>query len=333
MRLLQRNVRRRRRATAAASCSRSTASPAGRAAGGRVDWFFYVNGIEAPTGRGRRRSVHDGDRDLVGPPRLGRARATCPAVVGSFPEPFLHGVGRQAAAGPRSSAPTDARPPATTRPTRLGDAGVIAAHGRRSAPASARTRCASLVGPWSALRERRRRSRSSSAGPAASGVYARSRADGRAIALLDAARATSARTLGAGRRPVAATRVERRSAPTWVVTGTDDAGVAAAARALDERRARTAASRSRSTAARADRAARWRADELPPPRQPAARRARGGRRARWCAALAALRAASFDHPLVLGARRARRARRRARRGRRRASCARAARWSRAVRAR
>ena len=65
--------------------------PAGGARGGRVDWFFYVNGIEASQGRGGGARAPGRPR-LVGPPRLGR-RERVPAVVGSFPEPFLHGSG------------------------------------------------------------------------------------------------------------------------------------------------------------------------------------------------------------------------------------------------
>ena len=50
--------------------------------------------------------------------------------------------------------------------------------------------------------------------------------------MLDA-RGRAARTLGAGSGLIAATRAEERQ-PVWFVTGTDDAGVASAARALDE---------------------------------------------------------------------------------------------------
>jgi hypothetical protein len=68
-------------------------------------------------------------------------------------------------------------------------------------------------------------------------VFAKPAADGRSIALLDA-RGAVTRTLRAGTGLIAATRVddgkEQLSDPVWVVTGTDDAGVAAAASALDE---------------------------------------------------------------------------------------------------
>src|SRR5437764_14849818 len=57
----------------------------------RRDWFYYVNGIEAPNGAAAT-TVHRGDRiwwDL----HDWAATNSVPAVVGSFPEPFLHGTG------------------------------------------------------------------------------------------------------------------------------------------------------------------------------------------------------------------------------------------------
>ncbi len=70
-------------------------------------------------------------------------------------------------------------------------------------------------------------------GPQASGVFARPRSDGRTIELLDD-RGRLARTLGAGGGLVAAT-AQGEDMPVWVVTGTDDAGVGAAAETFAER--------------------------------------------------------------------------------------------------
>ena len=89
-----------------------------------------------------------------------------------------------------------------------------------------------LVGPWTALRLDPA-ANALEHGPRASGVYARMAPDGRTIAVLDA------RT-GAwpGRSAPAAASWPPPSAPTtgrlWVVTGTDAAGVASAARAFEE---------------------------------------------------------------------------------------------------
>ena len=68
-------------------------------------------------------------------------------------------------------------------------------------------------------------------GPGASGVYARfSGPSGDTLQLLDAD-GHVARTLGAGAGLIAAT-ADKSSVPTWMITGTDPAGVLAAARAL-----------------------------------------------------------------------------------------------------
>ena len=56
----------------------------------RLDWFYYVNGIEASLGAAGT-AVHYGDRiwwDL----HDWSATDSIPAVVGSFPEPFVHGI-------------------------------------------------------------------------------------------------------------------------------------------------------------------------------------------------------------------------------------------------
>jgi hypothetical protein len=88
-----------------------------------------------------------------------------------------------------------------------------------------------LVGPWTAVGADHAVDELEK-GPATSGVYARVARDGHTIAALDPSGHT-ARTLGAGTGLVAATAVGDER-PTWVVTGTDDAGVASAARAFEE---------------------------------------------------------------------------------------------------
>ena len=75
LRAVDRRPRRRRSAAAARSTGSSTSTA-----------------IEAAPGP-RRRELHAGRPRLVGPPRLGRDAMPIPAVVGSFPEPFLHGTG------------------------------------------------------------------------------------------------------------------------------------------------------------------------------------------------------------------------------------------------
>ena len=57
--------------------------------GERRDWFYYVNGIEADAGAAER-EVAGSDRVWWDYRDWGAAMRV-PAVVGSFPEPFLHG--------------------------------------------------------------------------------------------------------------------------------------------------------------------------------------------------------------------------------------------------
>jgi Domain of unknown function (DUF4430) len=226
MRLLQRNARVTTRF--GGGFVQSIDGLAGGSAGGRsLDWFYYVNGIEAARGAAATK-LRAGD--AVWWDRHDWAAAMrVPAVVGSFPEPFTHGIEgkrlpvRIECATPRSD-------PCRQVSRRLASFDVPAATGGlRLAQVEASLRV--LVGPWAALRndgavvglER---------GPATSGVYARLARDGRSLAALDGGGRT-VRTLGPATGLVAATRVGDDS-PTWVVTGTDDAGVAAAAHAFSQ---------------------------------------------------------------------------------------------------
>ena len=90
-----------------------------------------------------------------------------------------------------------------------------------------------LVGRWSEVRVDPT-ARRLEKGPKVSGVFARPSADGKQFALLDP-RGKTVRSLGPGSGLVAATRFLDQQ-PTWVVTGTDQVGVAAAAAALVEKR-------------------------------------------------------------------------------------------------
>ena len=88
-----------------------------------------------------------------------------------------------------------------------------------------------IVGRWTDVRKDIA-ARTLEAGPAESGVFARMSPAGNQIELLDAD-GNVAKTLGAGSGLVAATSY-REQRPTWIITGTDDVGVAAAAAALTE---------------------------------------------------------------------------------------------------
>lgn len=200
--------------------------------GDERDWFYYVNGVQAPRGAASTR-VHDGDRiwwDL----HDWRATDSIPAVVGSFPEPFRDGIdGRR-------------DPVAVRCAPRLGGAcatvtGALAAAGAHPARGGLGARVAAgtiavLVGAWAQIRAQRAAARVA-AGPGSGGVYARFADAGAVLELLDPA-GRVAGTLGAGSGLVAATGSDGGPAPTWLVTGTDAAGVRAAAAALTPSRLR-----------------------------------------------------------------------------------------------
>jgi hypothetical protein len=199
----------------------------GREGGRRVDWFFYVNGIEAGVGAGERR-VQPGDR-IWWDHHDWSATMRVPAVVGSFPEPFVSGSGgRRLPVRIVCLADGGACEEVETR---LGDAGVTDTARSVLEQSAGREVLRVLVGPWSELR-RDTAARKLEGGPAASGVYARPAASGDRIDLLDA-QGRVARPLGPGGGLLAATRIEAQQ-PTWIVTGVDAAGVAAAAAALSE---------------------------------------------------------------------------------------------------
>jgi hypothetical protein len=152
-----------------------------------------------------------------------------PAVVGSFPEPFVHGIGgkrlpvRVECATPGSEPCKEVSKRLASHDVPVAIGGLLTAHVEETLRV--------LVGPWTALAADHAVDELEK-GPAASGVYARIARDGRTITALDPGGRT-ARRLGAGTGLVAATAVGD-DRPTWVVTGTDDAGVASAARAFEE---------------------------------------------------------------------------------------------------
>jgi hypothetical protein len=203
-------------------------SAGGRRAGRPLDWFFYVNGIESSQGAAAVR-LHPGDRVWWDRHDWGAAMRV-PAVVGSFPEPFLHGSGgrrlpvRIECADPGAAACDEVFKAMNALDIPAAKGGL----GTAQVEDSLRV----VVGPWVAAREDHAL-RQLEAGPARSGVYARPSADGRRMVALDA-RGRPVRTLGAGTGLVAATRAGDEP-PVWAVTGTDDVGVAAAARSLTER--------------------------------------------------------------------------------------------------
>ena len=278
MRLLQRIVRRqdalRRRLRAVDR--RRLAAGATEASG--VDWFYYVNGIEADEGAGG--EVPPGRPRLVGPPRLGAARCASRPSSGPSRSRSAPAEGQQLPIRLVCLRPRDA----------LVRRGRDAAERRRRAQRR-RARTSSprrgevlriLVGPLEHVRQDIA-ARQLEAGPRVSGVFAKP-ADG------SRSRCWTPRRRGARSARVRARRGDRlpgRSPPTWLITGTDDVGVAAAAAALTEDQlrdhfalaieaavGRATGSRRRDTRARAQPAARHAREH----RRRVVRRARRGRR-------------------------------------------------------
>jgi Domain of unknown function (DUF4430) len=202
----------------------------GREEGRRVDWFYYVNGIEASVGAADRR-VAGGER-VWWDHHPWEAAQRIPAVVGSFPEPFATGAeGKRFPV--RLVCAADLERPCDEAQTRLEDAGAKAVSRAVLEQSTGQEILRVVVGRWADLRRDpvvRRLER----GPSASGVFARPASTGDAIVLLDG-EGRPVRTLRAGGGLVAATGEEGQG-PTWIVTGTDGVGVAAAAAALTEER-------------------------------------------------------------------------------------------------
>jgi len=198
----------------------------------RRDWFYYVNGIEAPRGAATT-AVHRGDRiwwDL----HDWSATDSVPAVVGSYPEPFVHGAGGRRFPTTIECA-SNVSAPCKRVTAQLNSAGVPVSS-QLLGTGSGQDTLTVLVGTWSGLRAAIAGSLIER-GPSASGVYARfGGPDGRSLQLLDPS-GRAVRTLGAGAGLIAATG-DRGSTPAWLITGTDVAGVSAAAAAMTPTRLR-----------------------------------------------------------------------------------------------
>jgi hypothetical protein len=202
---------------------------AGGTAGGRpVDWFYYVNGLEAPRGAADT-GLRSGDHVIWDFHDWG-ATQDVPAIVGSFPEPFLHG-----SKGKRYPVRLECAPGAGAAcdlvAKRMSAVGVSTARGTLGSGSEIDS-YRILVGTFAALRADPAEQRLARGLPA-SGVYAIPRAHGRRLVLLDA-RGRMTHAFGPGTGLVAAVRPPG-SQPVWLVTGTDAAGVKAAAFVLTPR--------------------------------------------------------------------------------------------------
>jgi Domain of unknown function (DUF4430) len=201
--------------------------------GGRRDWFYFVNGIEADVGAADR-ELAPGDV-VQWDNRRWDAAMRVPAIVGAFPEPFRSGEGGRRIAA-RVECESTGSAACRAVKARLSKTGVKASSATIGAPAG-RGILRVLVGRWRALRGGRAASRIED-GPKASGVFARFAGGGSSLELLDEA-GLLARRAPAGSGLVAATEAEGEK-PVWLITGVDEDGVAAAAALLGERSLRDA---------------------------------------------------------------------------------------------
>jgi hypothetical protein len=197
-----------------------------------LDWFYYVNGIQATLGASGT-SVHKGDRvwwDL----HDWSATDSIPAVVGSFPEPFVHGInGRRY---PVTLECADDTAKACKQVTAELDAIGVPVSSQAIGGGSGTDSIGVVVGTWNDVRGELL-AQLIAHGPASSGVYARfAGSSGSSLQLLDPT-GKVVRTVGAGAGLIAAT-AQPSTGPFWLITGTDVAGVSAAADALTPARLR-----------------------------------------------------------------------------------------------
>lgn len=197
------------------------------------DWFYFVNGSEASVGAADNK-LFPGDV-VQWDYRDWHATQHVPAIVGAYPQPFVHGM-----KGKRLPTRVECEDEQSKACTRVGDS--LAAFGANvtSAPLGSPSTTFALrviVAKFSTV-SRIRAITALESGPATTGVYARFNSAGTGLSLLDASGAT-ARAAPPGTGLLAATQPQAQ-AITWVVTGVDDAGVLRAAAALDPAKLRDA---------------------------------------------------------------------------------------------
>jgi hypothetical protein len=192
---------------------------------GHSDWFYFVNGSEAEVGAADRK-LSPGDViqwDL----HRWDAAMDVPAIVGAFPEPFVHGAeGKRFPV--RIECDDDPGPACGVVRDRMSSVDVPAGIGTLGAQDRGEI-LRILVAPWSALSELGGLLPRLEGAPSESGVFARFAENG-SLRLLDD-RGGVASTAPPGTGLVAALR-EHGGQPLWVVTGVDEAGTQRAAKAL-----------------------------------------------------------------------------------------------------
>jgi hypothetical protein len=206
----------------------------GRAAE-QVDWFYWVNGVEADKGAAEW-EVLPGDR-IQWDHRDWSAAMRVPAIVGAYPEPFASGIeGKRRPV--RVECEQVGSPPCDEARQRLRDEGVSTSGSSLGAPGTeAVTRL--VVARWPRARVVRGAAGLED-GPEATGVFARLARDGNSLDLLDE-HGDPARTVKRGDGVGLVLALQPRAEElVWIVTALDDEGLAAGVRSLDEQKLRNA---------------------------------------------------------------------------------------------
>jgi hypothetical protein len=194
--------------------------------GAEHDWFYYVNGSEASKGAADYKlapgdvvqwDYHDW-----------RATQHVPAIVGAFPQPFVHGL-----TGKRLPTRLECEDDQSKACGLVGDTlakyGVHATNAAIGSPVSDKS-LRVIVAKFSVARQVLA-AKALTEGPASTGVYAKFDSAGTELSLLDAA-GHVARAAPPGTGLLAAT--QQASQPvTWLVTGVDDGGVQRAAGSIN----------------------------------------------------------------------------------------------------
>jgi hypothetical protein len=206
----------------------------GSQSGGRTsDWFFYVNGIESPIGSAQY-DLSEGDR-IWWDYRDWTAAMRVPAVVGSWPEPFAHGFEGQRwrtysdCVASKVTCDQVEQRIVTVLPAALS---TLDSYGAKRLTLTRNEGIHLLVGPWSAIRGIPTASLLAQ-DPGESGVFARFVGTKKPLLELLNQAGQPAGSIGKGGGLIAALR-PGDGPPTWVVTGTDAKGVAAAAGLLGD---------------------------------------------------------------------------------------------------
>jgi Domain of unknown function (DUF4430) len=196
----------------------------GRGAGGRQDWFYFVNGVEASVGAAEY-SLSPGDV-VQWDYRRWDAAMRVPAIVGAYPEPLLHGLkGKRFPV--RVECSDESSRACRTVKDRLERAGV-AATGASLGTSGTEHVLRVVVAPWtrakilSAVRALEK-------GPQESGVFAQVQ-HGRLELLGPDGSARRAAPPGTG---LVAAFAPSGGEIVWLVTALDQSGVERAAEALD----------------------------------------------------------------------------------------------------